>query len=229
MEISKGIKIIDLALYLEKSKTLIISDIHLGYEELLKKQGYLIPLNQFEDILKRLKKIMNSVEIKRIIINGDLKHEFDIISQQEWKHTLKLLDLFDNKEVILIKGNHDNILGPIADKKNLTLKNQFDIDEITITHGNKIPKTMKKLVIIGHEHPAVSFKERIDDKYKCFLKGKYKNHTLIVMPSFNLIFPGTDIQKEELLSPFLKQDLSNFEVYVIEDKVYNFGKLKNIK
>ncbi|GAG34601.1 unnamed protein product, partial [marine sediment metagenome] len=64
---------------------------------------------------------------------------------------------------------------------------------------------------------------------KCFLKGKYKRKELIVMPSFNLVSEGTDILKEELLSPFLHQNINNFDVYVVEDKVYGFGKVRDLK
>ena len=133
------------------------------------------------------------------------------------------------KKILLIKGNHDNILGPIAEKKNIKLIDKYETDNILITHGDKIPKKLNKTIIIGHEHPAISFPDRKDQKYKCFLKGKYKNKTLIVTPSFNLVSPGTDITRESLLSPFLKKDLKNFEIYVIEDKIYKFGKLKNLK
>ena len=48
------------------------------------------------------------------------------------------------------------------------------------------------------------------------------------MPSFNLVIEGTNILKEKLLSPFLKQDLKNFHVFIVEDKIYDFGKLKDI-
>jgi len=48
------------------------------------------------------------------------------------------------------------------------------------------------------------------------------------MPSFCLVTEGTDILKEKLLSPFLDQDLKNFDVFVVADKVYDFGKLKNL-
>jgi len=49
------------------------------------------------------------------------------------------------------------------------------------------------------------------------------------MPSFNLMQQGSDVTKQKTLSPFLKKDLNNFEVYIIEDKVYKFGKLKKLK
>ena len=63
MEIQRGIEIIDLALYLKKEKILIISDLHLGYEEALNKQGYLIPRFQFEEIIKKLKSILKNAKI----------------------------------------------------------------------------------------------------------------------------------------------------------------------
>ena len=51
MKIHKDIEIIDLCLFLTKSKTLIIPDVHIGYEEALNKQGILIPRTQFNDIM----------------------------------------------------------------------------------------------------------------------------------------------------------------------------------
>ncbi len=228
MEIQKGIEIIDLALYLKKEKILIISDLHLGYEEALNKQGVMVPRFQFKEMINRLKSILEKANPELIIINGDLKHEFGRISKSEWKQVTDLIDFLKDKKVLLIKGNHDNILGPIAKKKNIKLIDRYDIGNITIIHGDKIPKKLNKTIIIGHEHPAVSFPGRKDQKYKCFLKGKFERKTLIVMPSFYLISQGTDITKQKALSPFLKKDLRNFEVYIVEDKVYKFGKLKEI-
>ena len=46
---------------------------------------------------------------------------------------------------------------------------------------------------------------------------------------YNLVQEGTDILKEKLLSPLLRQNLNNFEVFVVADNVYRFGKVKEIK
>lgn len=243
MNIVRNLNITDLALYHKKSKTLIIADIHMGYEESLNKQGILIPRHQHISTLKHLEKILNTITqksnqtIETIIINGDLKHEFGTISETEWRHTLRTLDLLSKycKKIILIKGNHDTILGPIADKRNLEVKDYHTIDEgkFYICHGHIMPKNehfkAAKTIIIGHEHPAISLKHgaRVET-YKCFLVGKYKKQTLIVMPSFNLVTEGTNIINEQLLSPFLKQNLNNFDVYIVQDKVYDFGKIKRL-
>ena len=93
--------------------------------------------------------------------------------------------------------------------------------------NTRFPEKLNKVIIIGHEHPAISFPDRPDERYKCFIKGKYKNHDLLVTPSFSFLSQGTDIKREQLLSPFLKQSLKDFEIYIVEDKVYKFGKLTN--
>ena len=227
MEIEKGIKIKDLALIYKDH--LIISDLHIGLEEALNKQGILIPRFQFKEIKQRLEPLLLK-KIKVIVINGDLKHEFGTISEQEWRHTLQELDLLleNNRKVILVKGNHDTILGPIADKRNLKVVDKYEIDDITIIHGNKIKEINTKIIIIGHEHPAVTIKDNIrNETYKCFLKGKYKNKILIVTPSFSLVKQGYDVLNFDNHTLYIK-NIDNFEVFVVEDKIYNFGKVKNL-
>ena len=256
MKISPKIEIVDLSLYF--NATLVIADVHIGYEEALNKQGILVPRLQLEEMLKRMDKIfrhLKNKKIERIIVNGDLKHEFGTISEQEWRNTLKFLDLLAKHcdEIILIKGNHDNILGPIAKKRNVKILENYLIEpvkkeyinektltikrtknKILVVHGDKIPgkESLKDVstIIIGHEHPAVSIKEgpRIE-RFKCFLKGKYKGRDLIVQPSFNPMAEGTDLLRDKILSPFLKQNLDSFDVFIVEDKVYEFGKLRNLR
>src|SRR3989338_2367967 len=246
MQIFPNIEIIDLALY--ANSTLIIADIHIGYEEALNKQGVLVPRLQFDEIVQKIEKILGSIEkIEKIIINGDLKHEFGTISEQEWRNVLKFLDLLARhcNEVILIKGNHDMILGPIARKRNVKVVDYYIMESkndkknkpksrILVIHGDKIPGKdvlqQVSTIIIGHEHPALSLKDgaRVET-FKCFLKGRYKGKNLIVLPSFNAIVGGTNIMRDKTLSPFLKQNLDDFEVFAVEDKIYDFGKLKNLR
>ena len=230
MLINPNLEIIDLALWLRKEKTLILSDLHLGYEEYLHQKGVFLPKFQFAEIITHLKNILQKVKPETIIINGDLKHEFGRVLKQEWKEVLQLIDfLLQNcQKLILIKGNHDLILGPIASKKNVEIVDEHQINNILIIHGDKLlQKTSAKIIIIGHEHPAISLKEKGKaEKFKCFLVGKWRNKQLIVLPSFNPLLEGTDIIKERLLSPFLN-NISNFKVVVVgKEEVFDFGKIK---
>lgn len=230
MYLLPNIKIIDLTLYLEKEQTLILGDLHLGFEDYLNKQGILVPRTHFKDLLKKLNSIFKRIKTKRTIIAGDLKHEFGSISDQEWNNILKLIDYLQKKsELIIIKGNHDAILKPIVDKRNIPLVDSYRLNNTTIIHGDKLLPIKTKVIIMGHEHPAVSLKRGArTETYKCFLKGRYKNSTLIILPSLNLLTEGANILKEKLLSPYLK-NLDDFEVYIIEDKVYSFGKVKDLE
>jgi hypothetical protein len=231
MEITKGIEIVEKSLWVKKSRTLIVSDIHIGYEEALNKQGILIPRTLFKETFNELRTLLDKLKPETIVINGDLKHEFGVISESEWNETLKILDLMlKQSNVVLVKGNHDSILEPIAKKRGLKIVDSYCVNNIGIIHGDRIIDLPVKTLIIGHEHPAIVLEEGIkSEKYKCFLLGKWKKQKLIVMPSFLPIIEGTDVTNEDLLSPYLKQKLDNFEVFIVGDKTYKFGKLRNIK
>jgi len=229
MKLTEEIEIVDLCLYLRKEKILVIGDLHVGLEESLQKQGVLIPRFDIKEVLERLDEIFKKVNVEKIILIGDVKHEFGTISDQEWRDTLKVLDyLLEKGDVILIKGNHDTILGPISKKRNLEIVEKYKIDDILFVHGDKIVDEKSKIIVIGHEHPAVSFKSRPEEKFKCFLIGKYKNKKLIVIPSFNFLTEGSDVTKEKTLSPYIKK-VKNFKIVVVEDKIRDFGLLKDLK
>jgi len=231
MEIQKGIDIKDLCLYLTKEKVLVIGDVHIGQEEALNKAGLMIPRFAFSDMKKRLGKILEGLDVNEIVIIGDLKHEFGTISQTEWSQTIEFLEILEKKcnKIVLVRGNHDTILGPIAKKRNLSLRDFYKVGDVLLCHGDKIVKEDCKVIVIGHEHPAVGLKEgsRVET-FKCFLKGKYDGKRLIVIPSFNFVTIGSDLLKEEVLSPYLDQDLQRFEVFIVSDKVYDFGRLGDL-
>src|SRR3989344_1540770 len=126
MEILKDFGIIDLALFIKPEKTLVIADTQLGYEETLNKQGVFIPRSQYSELDARLKKILALAKPSLIIIDGDIKHEFGTISETEWRNTLRLIDfLASQAKLLLIRGNHDTILGPIAGKKNIVVSDYY--------------------------------------------------------------------------------------------------------
>ncbi len=245
--IINGIEIVDLSLYLIENNILILGDIHLGYEDTLKSKGFLVPKQQFKLTIKRINEIINHVKknnhidkINKIIINGDLKHEFGTIQRSEWKESLDLIDFLTERceELIVIKGNHDKIIQPILDKreiiakeyylisqpsnnhnKNKKIKNKAD-RKILICHGDFIPKESENLdlIIIGHEHPAIKLKQYPrTETYKTFVKTKWNksknnNKELIIMPSFNLLSEGSNVLNNSFLSPFLNEgnnDMSN--------------------
>ena len=240
VQLLPGIFAVDLGIWVGGARTLVLADFHLGYEEMLNAQGVLMPRINFAAIRERLeKKILNAVRPETIVINGDLKHEFGTISQQEWREVIEMLEFLEKrcKKVVLVGGNHDTILGPLAKWKGLRIKKSghyIEKEKLLICHGDEVPGTKEfgeaKAIIIGHEHPAIRIREGVkQETSKCFLKGKFGGKSLIVQPSLNSLYMGTDILGERPLSPFLQQPLGDFEAWAVEDKVYYFGKLKDLK
>ena len=148
------------------------------------------------------------------------------------KEVLEFLDFVMErvKKVLIIRGNHDPFLKFIAERRGVEVVKEYLVGEVLIVHGDGLVETTAKTLIIGHEHPAIIIKEGSKrEKYKCFLKGKWKKKELIAVPSFNPLLEGTDVLKEELLSPFLK-DVQNFEVYIVsKGEVFWFGKVKDLQ
>ncbi len=231
MEILPKLKILDLGL-LYRDEILIIGDLQLGYEDQLRNKGVLVPKFQYKDIVERLRKIIESNNIKKVVLNGDIKHEFGKINPQEWDEVLGLFDFLEKSvsEVIVIKGNHDVVLESILARRDMELFERWDDDYITIVHGDKLVGDLNEVVVIAHEHPAISFEEKPSEKFKCFLVGKFKKSKLVVMPSFTEITVGSDVRRSKFLGPYL-DDLSKFECILIDDQgnARNFGNVTSLK
>ena len=245
MEIFEDIEIINSlkAIYIKELDLIVISDLQLGEELYLAEKGIFVPQIQLKEIKKELNAIFKKVKANRILINGDIKHEFGEASRQEWREVIELVGFLRKKtrEIIVVRGNHDNYLLNIASKIDLQVFGPFYLEKgYLFTHGHKkisYPKDFHTL-IIGHEEPAIILKEGFDRiKLPALLYGKMKNgKRIICLPAFSYLSSGTEVNivdKEDLLSPILKEDVDVDELEVIgidkEAGALKFGKLKNIK
>ena len=232
---------------------LVIGDIHLGYE------GYIVGEEvslkfQLEEILKKLDSVFEIlkrgyVKLKKIVLLGDLKHEFKGISKSEWRDVLGLLDYLKKrcKDIVLIEGNHDNLLELIAKKQNIRLKKYYKIRKkicgksivVCFLHGHECFKQClnSNILIIGHLHPSISLKDKYkNEKFKCFLKGRWKRKIVYILPSFSDTNIGYDLRglsfgKGNRFVFIDDKNLRNFEVLIYNDrgkKLLNFGSLDEL-
>jgi putative SbcD/Mre11-related phosphoesterase len=254
MNIGDGIELVGHALFLSRYKALVASDLHIGYEESLNRQGVLVPRQQKDKLEQGLVAVVRACKPAMVVLNGDVKDEFGRISDQEWRVTAHLLYSLRKlvREVILIKGNHDAILEPLAEKHKLPLRESLLLGDVLITHGHEIPEDggigKAATIVIGHEHPAVIIADTIRSEiFKCFLVGRWHRKRLIVTPSFNPLVEGNNVLYQPPLSPFI-ENIENFKVYVVpgngvekdlvkegddgcsqEAKVYFFGCVKQLR
>ncbi len=239
----KNFIFISKTIFLPKKGILVVGDLHLGYDQMMKEQGINLSFSQLEETKKEIetiiKKIKTIYKLNKIILLGDMKHHFKFQKQEvsDLENFLKFLEKHvDKKNIILIKGNHDTFT-----IKDYNLKELYIEEDIAFTHGEKdfIELYNKKIktIIISHLHPALSIKDKANikrEKYKCFLVGKYKKKQFIVVPSFFSIIEGTEISEysknEKYQQIIPKNKLSSFEAYVVgKDKIYYFGKYGKLR
>ncbi|MCL4447736.1 MAG: metallophosphoesterase [Thermoplasmatales archaeon] len=206
------------AAYLEDISAVVVSDVHLGYEDVLAMNGIFIPRVQSKMIYDTTDLIIKKYKPEKFIIDGDLKHEFSKNTPQEWRDVYELLKRIDQKsEPIVIKGNHDNYVANIASKLNLRTYDIYEEGRYTFHHGHK-PFKWDGIAVIGNEHPAVGLRDSVDSvlKLHCFLY--FKKERLIVLPAMSIYAGGSDILKNEISSPVLKKvELNEGRVYGLWD------------
>ncbi|MEK6822634.1 MAG: metallophosphoesterase, partial [Nanoarchaeota archaeon] len=220
MELSKGVRACGLALHLPAHKTLVLADLHIGIEDAMRREGVLVPRQHYKEVVRRVTAVLARCPgIERVVLNGDLKHEFGRISDQEWREVKRLIDVLrgGGREVVIVKGNHDVMLGPIAKDKSVTVVGELKLGDILIVHGDVKPKSLTgiKTIIIGHEHPTITLHDKAKaERFKCFLVTNYRFKTLIVQPSFGPLTLGVDVLRGSFLGPFLGNNVMRGRVFV---------------
>ena len=232
---------IDKAIFFSEQGILAIGDLHIGHEHSLRDSGFLIPETQLKDTIESLKKIVFEVKkrkykLKKIVFLGDIKHYFGY----EWRERFyfnKVLDFLrehvKDKDIILIKGNHDKF--DFSGKK---MKNYYFSKGLMFFHGHMdFPQIFERrvnIVVMGHLHPSVilSDKQNIKrEKYKCFLVGNYKRKEVIILPSFIGIIEGTSVNgsgyRYEDFSVIPNKNILKFNVFVIgkDGDILEFGEV----
>ncbi|HDM66843.1 MAG TPA: metallophosphoesterase [Thermoplasmatales archaeon] len=229
MKIFKDIEAVEPypVLYLESIDSLVISDLHLGYEVLSSEHGLSIPKIQFKKSMEIINHVLKKQHADRLIIVGDLKHEFSETSYHEYKEVSNFLEHVKRffKEIILVRGNHDTFITRITRRYDVEVYDELEIGDYLFIHGHKDKSidSIKHTVILGHEHPSIALYTEIGvkEKIKCFLYNTYKGKRIIVLPAFSYLAPGSDINlipREELLSPILRSiDIDDMRVLGISE------------
>jgi hypothetical protein len=122
-------------------KILVVSDLHLGYDEMLNKEGVFISFKLYDKIISELDGIFSGVGgVDYVVVLGDLRHEFSVIGKGEWKEVLGLVDYLKEKckDIILIGGNHDNMLWGVVKQKGLSVVYSWKFGDYLFFHGDKL-------------------------------------------------------------------------------------------
>jgi putative SbcD/Mre11-related phosphoesterase len=135
-------------------------------------------------------------------------------------------------DVVVVLGNHDTVTKPLTDELGIPSYDSIAEGGFFIVHCHELPAEASAedahTIIIGHTHPAIRIDDGVrNERFKCFLVGRYKRKRLVVLPSFSTIVEGSDVLTVASNSPFLSG--SESMVYVLADEIRPFGKISDLR
>ena len=206
----------------DDKKSLVITDLHLGFESKLSLNNvYLGKNNTVDETTKEIELIISKTKPDSLILLGDVKSGIKSITKMEWdiipvffENISKLID------TVLVPGNHDaSIEKLIPNEITLASSKGIIIDDILLTHGHTMPTenfSQVNTIVMGHVHPVFFQEESLIngervwasikcEKQKIFL-SKSGELELIILPSFNKYFYATQKKfYKKSISPIIEK------------------------
>jgi putative SbcD/Mre11-related phosphoesterase len=145
-------------------RTMIVADLHIGWEIALSNEGIHVP-SQTPKLLKKLLGLLFTYSPQKLLILGDVKHTVATAEKAEWKD---VPDFFTElrkhvKEILILRGNHDGNLDPLLPEKVKTLPvTGLALNDVGFFHGHQwpLPSLLRcKTLVMGHVHPVVAFRD----------------------------------------------------------------------
>ncbi|HJJ23041.1 MAG TPA: metallophosphoesterase [Nitrosopumilus sp.] len=227
------------ALILEgKKKNLIITDIHIGFENSMTSNEIFIGKNTtINETIQELSEIIDAENPDSVILLGDVKSSIKSISRNEWDEVPMFFKKIREKcDVILVPGNHDaSIQRLVPDNISMISSTGMVEENILLTHGHTMPSenfSHVDKIIMGHVHPVFFQEDSVmngqrvwvsikTDKEKIF-PNKSGELEIIIIPSFNKYFYATHRKKyKKSISPIIDKikPISTARIFTLDGTI----------
>ncbi|HEC89337.1 MAG TPA: metallophosphoesterase [Thermoplasmatales archaeon] len=234
------------ALFIYETKTLVISDLHIGIEKELREYGIYVSSKTWM-MQQRLIDLCEEWKPEDLFILGDVKHTIPSFSYYEKKEIKNFFEAIkEYTRIHITPGNHDGNLKKLLPNDIIIHPSDgFIFNNIGFLHGHRWPneKLMNsRYIIFGHTHPFIQLTDRLGlpNMEPCWVKGffykdktneKYEtwneNIEFIIIPTFNPLLGGIAVNKEGIVGP-LKNiiNLSEAQVYLLDGS--SLGSIGNL-
>ncbi|MCE2614850.1 MAG: metallophosphoesterase [Nitrosopumilus sp. (ex Thoosa mismalolli)] len=227
------------ALILEgEKKNLIITDIHIGFENSMASNEIFIGKNStINETISEISEIIDSESPDSVILLGDIKSSVKSIGKNEWGEVPKFFEEIRKKcDVVLIPGNHDaNIQRLVPDNISMISSTGVVEDNVLLTHGHTMPSenfSHVDKIIMGHLHPVFFQEDSVingqrvwvlikTEKEKIF-PNKSGELEITIVPSFNKYFYATHRKKyKKSISPIIDRidSVSNARIVTLDGTI----------
>lgn len=179
------------AVWWQKEKTLIISDLHWGKSAHFRKNGIAIPIQSQQSDEKKLSLLIEQKNPQRLLIAGDLFHSSNNLQVEDFS---RFRSRFASLNMELIAGNHDILQKEQYKGFSLKVHREYlELPPFCIAHDFL---KSKHFVIHGHLHPSVRIKTKGFNqpgiKLRCFARTEDR----LILPAFGS-FTGSHILNQE--------------------------------
>ena len=227
-----------LLLQQQKQRTVIIADLHLGWEVAFVEKGIHVP-SQMPKLLQKITEIIEKTKPQTLLLLGDIKHTITKTATEEWRDIPDFFEPLTKKvqSIKIIQGNHDGNLEPLLPETvEILPPTGTMINGAGFFHGHTWPALELlrcQTLIMGHVHPVVMFQDLLGYRItrqvwvkaniNCALLKKTllkhcntkqspqqptKATQCIIMPSFNDFLGGRPINKKTKATGSKYQTLS---------------------
>jgi len=211
------------ALILEgEKKSLIVTDIHIGFENTLASNEIFIGKNStINETIQELLEIIDKEKPDSVILLGDVKSSIKSISRNEWDEVPMFFKKISEKcDVTLVPGNHDaNIQKLVPDNISMISSTGMVDENILLTHGHTMPSenfSHVDKIIMGHIHPVFFQEDSVINGQRVWISMKTEKENIfpnksgeleiIIIPSFNKYFYATHRKKyKKSISPIINK------------------------
>ena len=174
------------AAWIPAQRTLVIADVHVGYELAAQRRGGYLPLvERGAAVGLRLRAMASEHAALRVVIAGDLRHSTRDLDEPEREELAGLAEaLGDAVALDVVLGNHDRGGAIVGRETAGTLR----VGDVDVTHVPPIA-TPDRWTICGHLHPRTTVRDETGAaaRFPCALVGE----RLVVLPAFSDWAGGT--------------------------------------
>lgn len=174
------------ALFWEKRRMLVLSDLHLGKAAYFRQNGIAMPGRIGIDDLNRLAELILFFDARSVLVVGDLVHAG---ANKEVAEFGRFTARFPGIDFLLVKGNHDRF--PQELLVELGISAVYDELVIETLHFIHHPEQdyPEQYTISGHIHPGIAIKmpDKKTMRFPCFVLTEEQ----LILPAFSK-FTGTD-------------------------------------
>lgn len=207
---------------LGQKKSLLVTDIHIGFENSLAANEIYVGKNStIHHTVAELSELIRGKKPDCVILLGDVKSSIKRTTRQEWDD----IPLFFEKiqelcDVVLVPGNHDaNIQRLVPDGVSMISPTGMVEENVLLTHGHTMPSenfAHVDKIIMGHIHPVFFQEDSVLNGQRVWVSLKADKQDVFpdqsgeleitIMPSFNRYFYATHKRKyKRSISPIIER------------------------